>query len=364
MPRGPPVFPSHAQFTRRKNRHHPANAANQPEMLHGRTDDAFRRNLTRPIVDTIDDENEPSGRKCKNGCQKAFMCLMIAILLCTSVTFAALWRLEVGKEAQTLDNRDEIPDVRRALIDLFFSTNSNRTWSSCDAAACEEARCQGKVRWVSQEHYCSWKCVSCDAHLIVTGLFLAHNRMSGTLPASLTWISSLQTLDVSQNPHLAGTLPASLGGSAALRALALNSTQISGTLPVALSRADQRATPSNHPRPCALRPLVLAWGLGFRPPLRCSVSLALASPLADWSLCTFASHPTLRLAQSCTPHLTGWPLGWCAACAAWPRWVRGSRGQSQRWPRCAHSCCRPRTGPGSRAPCRQSGDPSTPSTSA
>ena len=128
--------------------------------------------------------------------------------------------------------------MRRALIDLYFSTNSNRTWSGCDETACKEARCEGKVRWVSQEHYCTWKCVSCDANHAVTGLFLAHNRMSGTIPASVSWISSLQTLDVSENAQLAGTLPASLGGNSALQTLAFNNTQISGTLPAALSRAE------------------------------------------------------------------------------------------------------------------------------
>lgn len=209
-------------------------------MYHGRTDDAFRRPLTRPVVDTIDDDDEAQGKcfKCKSASQKSLMCLLIATLLCTSVTFAALWRLEVGKVAQTMDNRDEVPDVRRALIDLYFSTNSNRTWSGCDATACNEARCEGKVRWVSEEHYCTWKCVSCDANQVVTGLFLAHNRMSGTIPASLTWISTLRQLDVSENAHLAGTLPASLGGNAALQTLAFNNTQISGTLPAALSRAE------------------------------------------------------------------------------------------------------------------------------
>ena len=246
--------------------------------MYGRTDDAFRRPLTRPIVDTIDDEDELRGKcVCKNVSQKSFMCLLIAILLCTSVTFAALWRVEVGKVANTLDSRDEVPDVRRALIDLYFSTNSNRTWSGCDANTCNEARCQGKVRWVSQEHYCTWKCVTCDANQVVTGLFLAHNHMSGTVPASLTWISSLQTLDVSQNAHLAGTLPASLGGSAALQTLAFNSTQISGTLPAALSRADKRAPPS---RPTSTQHTSL---LGFRVWVEPRpVSLALASPLAGW----------------------------------------------------------------------------------
>jgi len=241
--------------------------------MYGRTDDAFRRPLTRPIVDTIDDEDELRGKcVCKNVSQKSFMCLLIAILLCTSVTFAALWRVEVGKVANTLDSRDEVPDVRRALIDLYFSTNSNRTWSGCDANTCNEARCQGKVRWVSQEHYCTWKCVTCDANQVVTGLFLAHNHMSGTVPASLTWISSLQTLDVSQNAHLAGTLPASLGGSAALQTLAFNSTQISGTLPAALSRADNLRSvmamgarlSGTIPAMASLRTLMLQRQLGSR----------------------------------------------------------------------------------------------------
>ena len=209
-------------------------------MYHGRTDGAFRRSLTRPIADTIDDDDESRGKcfKCKIAVQKSFLCLLSATLLCTSVTFAVLWRLEVGKVDQTIDPLGEVPDVRRALIDLYFSTNSNRTWSGCDETACNEARCEGKVRWVSQEHYCTWKCVSCDANHAVTGLFLAHNRMSGTIPASVSWISSLQTLDVSENAQLAGTLPASLGGNSALQTLAFNNTQISGTLPAALSRAE------------------------------------------------------------------------------------------------------------------------------
>ena len=260
-------------------------------MYDGNNNDARRRPLTRPIVDTIDDDDDDESQgkcfKCKNASQKSFMCLLIAILLCTSVTFAALWRLEVGKVAQTMDNRDEVPDVRRALIDLYFSTNSNRTWSGCGETACNEARCEGKVRWVSQEHYCTWKCVSCDANQVVTGLFLAHNRMSGTIPASLTWISTLRQLDVSENAHLAGTLPASLGGNAALQALAFNNTQISGTLPAALSRAENLRS-------------VAAVGArlsGFIPPMASLHSLMLQGqrgprlsgtlPATDWPLEAF-----------------------------------------------------------------------------
>ena len=256
-------------------------------MYHGRTDGAFRRSLTRPIADTIDDDDESRGKcfKCKIAVQKSFLCLLSATLLCTSVTFAVLWRLEVGKVDQTIDPLGELPDVRRALIDLYFSTNSNRTWSGCDETACNEARCEGKVRWVSQEHYCTWKCVSCDANHAVTGLFLAHNRMSGTIPASVSWISSLQTLDVSENAQLAGTLPASLGGNSALQTLAFNNTQISGTLPAALSRAE------NLRSVAAVGARLSGLGLGLG-------------------------------------------LGLGALTLSLPRWAHGSPASSHRWPRC------------------------------
>ena len=88
---------------------------------------------------------------------------------------------------------------------------------------------------MSREHYCHWKCVTCDADNLITGLYLAGSGLSGTVPDDIGLVTSLQFLDLSENFGLRGTLPASMGNLAQLQKFGFNSTRISGSLPATLA---------------------------------------------------------------------------------------------------------------------------------
>ena len=94
---------------------------------------------------------------------------------------------------------------RYALIVFFFSTmndTSERFLSSSYA---------GQKKWISESNVCVWKGVTCHSYLsVVTGLSLPKNGLRGTLPPELTYLRSLEMLDLSNNV-LTGHINKSLG---------------------------------------------------------------------------------------------------------------------------------------------------------
>lgn len=72
----------------------------------------------------------------------------------------------------------------------------------------------------------------------VTKLELAGNLLSGTLPETISNLSSLQVLDLSTN-QITGQLPSILGNMATLRQLELFGNQFSGTIPAELANLSQ-----------------------------------------------------------------------------------------------------------------------------
>ncbi len=68
----------------------------------------------------------------------------------------------------------------------------------------------------------------------LTALALPNNNLSGTLPALLTDLSALASLDLSGNAGLTGSIPATLGSLVALTSLDLSGSGWTGSVPVAL----------------------------------------------------------------------------------------------------------------------------------
>ncbi|GKV52135.1 hypothetical protein SLEP1_g58727, partial [Rubroshorea leprosula] len=64
----------------------------------------------------------------------------------------------------------------------------------------------------------------------LTDLYLSNNKLSGTLP-NLTGMSSLQTLDLSNNGFNPSVIPAWVSSSSSLKTLYLSNNTLSGTLP-------------------------------------------------------------------------------------------------------------------------------------
>lgn len=69
-------------------------------------------------------------------------------------------------------------------------------------------------------------------------LRLDENQLTGTVPTELTNIAKLRVLRLSGNPGLNGTLP-DFSDMVTLRVLALNGTNISGTIPSSICAASE-----------------------------------------------------------------------------------------------------------------------------
>ena len=92
-----------------------------------------------------------------------------------------------------------------------------------------------KASWGTTDPLNDWFGVSADTNDNVTKLELSDNKLSGTLlPASLGSLTSLITLDLSDNRGLGGTIP-DLSAVTNLEVLSLGGNQFSGTIPDWLS---------------------------------------------------------------------------------------------------------------------------------
>ncbi len=78
---------------------------------------------------------------------------------------------------------------------------------------------------------CDWFGVTCNgSRNAVVGLALSSNRLSGALPAGLTGLAQLQTLELEDNA-LTGSVPRQLAGLSKLKSLRLGLNQLAGALP-------------------------------------------------------------------------------------------------------------------------------------
>ena len=116
------------------------------------------------------------------------------------------------------DHGGEAAD-RAALLALYAATDGPN-WSAGD-------------NWGSDAPLGSWQGVTTAADGRVISLTLAHNNLTGTLPAALGDLADLTELDLSGN-RLSGSLPPALGGLRNLEELDLHDNRLSGSLPAAL----------------------------------------------------------------------------------------------------------------------------------
>lgn len=86
--------------------------------------------------------------------------------------------------------------------------------------------------WGSDTDYCSWYGVSCPLHTTgnIVGLQLSNNGLRGPIPASVSLIKTMKTLDLSNNA-LTGPIPPVFGNMPALVTLDLSSNSLSGSIP-------------------------------------------------------------------------------------------------------------------------------------
>jgi uncharacterized delta-60 repeat protein len=113
-----------------------------------------------------------------------------------------------------------VPDAEFfALIDLYNSTNGTG-WTN-------------KTNWLSTTvSECDWFGVTCsDNH--VWQIDLRNNNLSGTIPSSISALTSLYELFLSNN-QLTGTIPPQFGNIAGLKQLLLSNNQLTGSIPAEL----------------------------------------------------------------------------------------------------------------------------------
>ncbi len=111
---------------------------------------------------------------------------------------------------------------RDALIDLYQATGG-ASWTN-------------QTNWLGAEGTeCTWYGVTCSASppFTVLELRLPTNNLTGTLPASIADLASLQILELYGNA-IGGTIPDAIGNLGNLFALNLSDNNLTGTLPSTL----------------------------------------------------------------------------------------------------------------------------------
>jgi Leucine-rich repeat (LRR) protein len=110
---------------------------------------------------------------------------------------------------------------KNALVDLYHATNGDAWNNSWDLTTTPD----------------TWHGVTVQDGQVVA-ISLLFNNLSGTLPASLSDLTALKTLELSFN-KLEGALPASLGSLGQLEVLAINGNALNGTIPASLGQLSQ-----------------------------------------------------------------------------------------------------------------------------
>ncbi len=87
--------------------------------------------------------------------------------------------------------------------------------------------------WLGDGYLCTWFGITCDDSGILTGITLRHNNLNGKLPEVLTYLSSLQVLNLAQN-SITGTLPSSIHQLRNLVTLEISINKFSGVVPTNL----------------------------------------------------------------------------------------------------------------------------------
>ncbi|MCY4505949.1 MAG: cadherin-like beta sandwich domain-containing protein [Acidobacteria bacterium] len=116
----------------------------------------------------------------------------------------------------------------RAALEALYDATDGVNWVSND-------------NWKTEEPLGEWHGVTTDSTGRVTRLELGDNEMSGTLPAELGNLTSLEYLWFNRN-QLSGPIPAELGNLTSLEVLVLNRNRLVGTIPHQLANLSSLET--------------------------------------------------------------------------------------------------------------------------
>ncbi len=143
---------------------------------------------------------------------------LIGIIVIMSMWVAAPVSALVPTSCAT---QSEIPQAEcEALVALYNST-AGASWTT-------------KTNWLFYGNVCGWYGVTCTGGHVDT-IWLQNNHLAGRIPAALSNLSNLVTLNLHSN-LLTGNLPSSVGSLSILASLNIyNNPMMSGRLPLSLT---------------------------------------------------------------------------------------------------------------------------------
>jgi hypothetical protein len=119
-------------------------------------------------------------------------------------------------------SQNRVPEAEcQALVDLYNSTNGSGWTVNTD--------------WLDSYYVCTWYGVECtggdyDFDNNVKGLYLSNNQLVGSIPSSISSLTSLTSLHLAQN-QLTGSIPPEIWHMTNLTVLNLGTNQLSGSIP-------------------------------------------------------------------------------------------------------------------------------------
>ena len=161
-----------------------------------------------------------------------------------SLSSAAVLTFEPGNYTAKVEGKDGtagIAIVEMYGIDAPEMENPDREALTALYNAMDGANWTNNMNWLSDAPLDEWRGVRVDGEGRVIGLSLSDNRLSGSIPAELGNLASLQELDLSDN-RLSGSIPAELRLLISLTELSLENNQLGGSIPAELASLNKLRT--------------------------------------------------------------------------------------------------------------------------